>query len=422
MANELKITLPYGYKPPTEEDIKKAKKWTLLRNENASKLGQLIEELLSKAAQELTQIAYRYNCKPEDFRFAQDEKLREEVAQVMDILEDDIFDLIEEYSLNATSDEELQKKILPWLLLLHSKNTKNLAGTLRERLRQFLFDTEAQIAAMKIAGYDQTKAITRIKSTMHAIYTTPEVLSAFKKKSAAMYIKSRGVHYGGQGLSSSGAVNVENFGINTAIQSWSHIQYEEEKENGKAGFVVFRGSNFPCEAICDQKTGFHTIDQTEFIPPFHGHCCCYAVYVDMEEDNRTDTKNNKSDNNIITEEFKMRREEIRQQAIIMYKDKKFENKDVSWKATMSNRRIKEWLNQPHKHIADKNEALLDLEKLFRNAEYVTNIKDDKNRQGVKTSHVFKTKIGGESSWIIVHEMKWPEYQIYSIADNNPIKN
>lgn len=282
MEDLLNILVPYGYETPTDEQVKAAKKWTLLRNENAALLSSLIEARLQDAIKELTKIAFRYNCKPEDFQFSQDKKLREEVAQTMNDLEDEIMSLVEEYSLNATEDKKQRNNILPWLLALHSKNTKNLAGTLHERAKQFLYDTEAQIAAMKLAGYDQTKAISREISTMHSVYTAPEVIAAYKKKSASLFIQSRGVHEGNIGLSSSGAVNVENFGANTAIQAWSHIQYEEKKKEGKAGYFCFRGSTYPCAACDDVCSVFHTIDEG-MVLPVHGHCCCFAVFLNQKE-------------------------------------------------------------------------------------------------------------------------------------------
>ena len=123
MADTLKICLPEGYVMPTESDIKNAKKWTRLRNDNAARLSSLIEESLQDAVRELTKIGYKYNCKPEDFQFSQDKKLREEVASVMNDIEDEIMELVEEYSLNETEDKDRRNTLLPWLLALHSKNT-----------------------------------------------------------------------------------------------------------------------------------------------------------------------------------------------------------------------------------------------------------------------------------------------------------
>lgn len=284
MADTLNILVPYGFESPTEDEIKAAKKWTLLRNSNAAYLSSLIEALLRDAVAELTKIGYRYNCKPEEFQFSQNKELRSEVAQLMEELEDRIYELIEEYSLNATEDKKRRNNILPWLLALHSKNTKSLKGTLRKRLQQFLFDTEAQIAAMRLAKHTQANAISRIRATMHAVYTTPEVLAAYRHKSAARYIKSRGVHEGNVGLSSSGAVNVENFGSMTATMAWSHIQYEEAKAEGKAGYYCFRGSNYPCQMCDDVCSVFHLIEDG-MVLPVHGHCCCYAVFVNWTGNN-----------------------------------------------------------------------------------------------------------------------------------------
>ena len=279
MGNDIKITIPNGYEAPTDADIANAKKWTRLRNENAARLSSLIEKRLQEAAEELVKIGYKYNCKPEDFQFSFDKNLREDVAKVMNDLEEDIMELVEEYSLNETEDKDRRNNILlPWLLALHAKNTKNLRGTLHERIRQFLFDTEAQIAAMKLVKYNQTKAISRVISTLHAVYGSPEVQAAFKMKSAARYIISKGNHEGNKGLSSSGAVTIEKFGDMTARMAWSRSQYEEAKAENKAGYFCFRGSTYPCAPCDDVCRVFHPIEEG-MVLPVHGHCCCYAVFV-----------------------------------------------------------------------------------------------------------------------------------------------
>lgn len=410
MANDIKIQLPDIYQPIKEDDIRKSKKWTLLREENATYLSGLIESILKETIQSLTIIAYKYNCKPEEWQFAQNKDLREEVANVMNDAEDEIMALVEEYSLNETKDKNRRSTLLPWLLALKSKGTKDLQSTLHARLRQFLFDTEAQIAAMKLAGYAQSKAGNRAVSTMHSVYTSPEMQAAFKKQSAAMYIQSKGVHHGNVGLSSSGAVNVEDFGEQTATIAWMKSRLMQFQEDGAAGYYQLRGSTYPC-SLCDDEVGLHIGDIINDPYPHH-HCVCYRVPVfEKQKDNK----------DVVNDDFKKRRKEIKEEAIEMFKDHEFSNKDVGWKAVMSVTDIKEWLNQPHKHVSEKNEALLNMDELFRNAEYITDIKDDKNRPGVSKSHIFKTKIAGDDSWIIVHEMDWNEYKIYSIADNNPIK-
>jgi hypothetical protein len=274
----INILLPYGYINPTDKDVEEGKKWTKVRNDNANQLAYQLDILLHDYAKKLTQIGYRYDCMPTDFQFAQNEKLREEVASLMEKLEEDILTMIEDYSLNATQDKETRTSVLPWLLALHAKNADNLRETIHIRVTQFLYDTEAQIAAMKFARYDLTKATTRILSTLHSVYSTPEVTAAYRRTSAAKYIIAKGSHKGNLGLSSSGAVNIENLGRNTASQVWSYIQFEEARKEGLDGFIVLRGSTYHCD-YCDSMCGFHTIDQDEFRPPFHARCQCYVVFI-----------------------------------------------------------------------------------------------------------------------------------------------
>ena len=88
---------------------------------------------------------------------------------------------------------------------------------------------------------------------------------------------------------------------------------------------------------------------------------------------------------------------------------------------LSNADIKEWLNQPHRNIAAKNEALLTLPELLANAEYLGTTPDPKGRKGVAVCHIFKVQIGGEDSYIIVQEMTWGDYKVHSVSDTNPLK-
>ena len=319
MEESLKISLPYGYEEPTIDDVNKAKKWTTLRNQNAARLSSLIESRQQDAIRELTKIGYKYNVRPEDFQFSVDENLREEVAKVMDELEDDIFELVQEYSLNESDDKKRRNTLLPWLLALHSNKSKDLKSTLHERLRQFLFDTEAQIAAMKLSNLTQTTAIGRALSTMHAVYASPEMFAAFKKKSAARYVRTRGVHEGNYGLSSSGAVNVENFGIQSAMRTWMRSQLIGFQEEGAVGYYQLRGSSYPC-GICDDEVGPH-IGNIINDPFPHAHCQCYRVPIYIND-------------NILSENNTKRKEKYeRLKKDPDYYDVEFNKKNSGLKAT-----------------------------------------------------------------------------------------
>ena len=68
--------------------------------------------------------------------------------------------------------------------------------------------------------------------------------------------------------------------------------------------------------------------------------------------------------------------------------------------------IKEWLNQPHIHYADKNEALLSLPELLTHADYLGSTADPKGRDYISASHISRTVIAEDDSWIIVNETIW----------------
>lgn len=270
------ILLPYGYDMPTEDDVRDAKRWTRERNDNAAALAAAILLLLKRTSKELIQIAYQYSCAPEQWQFSQNKALRERVAVVMSELEGKILAKTEKFSLALAGDEK--QAVRTWMLSLKSKGCKDLQSTLHARLTQWLYDTEAQIAAVKLAGYDVSKAVNRIPPAMKSVYTMPEVLAAFKKNSAARFIRSKGVHHDNRGLSSSGANNVESFAYQTAVKVWEHTRYVQMKDSGMAGYVCIRGSNFPCGACDDVCYIFHPIEEG-MVLPVHSHCCCVAIYI-----------------------------------------------------------------------------------------------------------------------------------------------
>lgn len=275
MPDTINISLPSGF-VINNDDVSASKKWTRQRNLNADLLGSLIDALLKDYTRELVKIAYKYNCPPDKWQWSQNKELQKEVYALMDELEDKIMELIEVYSVNVTENKDRRNILLPFLFALSSKGADNLRGTLRLRLKQFLADAEASIAAMKIAKYPLSKATSRIISTLLTVYTAPEVIRAYGKPNAARYLMLRGVHPGNIGLSSSGAVNVIRLAKQTAIITWMRNQLLDfgEKEN-IAGYYQLRGSNYPC-GLCDDEVGLHTGDwQNEPYP--HANCMCYRV-------------------------------------------------------------------------------------------------------------------------------------------------
>lgn len=281
MADTIKIQLENIYKPITEEQIRTAKNFVLRRESAANGLRSLVDALMEDAADEITRICYRYGVEPTAFTISPDYNpdMFKEIANVMDMLEDEILDLLEDYSLKCTKDEKKKAPLILWILAL-GRNNKGLRASLEQRLRTFLRDIEAMIAAARKAGFGTDKAVRLIRSKLHTAYQMPGMAAAFKNHSLfkARNIRYKGVKKENRGESNSEANNIDRFVKTTVQMAWMHYQYELYEEKGAAGYYVLRGSTYPCD-LCDSKVGFHQIDDIDGYPPFHPNCCCFAVPV-----------------------------------------------------------------------------------------------------------------------------------------------
>lgn len=116
-----------------------------------------------------------------------------------------------------------------------------------------------------------------------------------------------------------------------------------------------------------------------------------------------------------------RRNEIREEAKVLFKDNTLSHPSIGSPITVPNSAVKEWLNQPFEEFAAKNELLLELPDKFDKTTYLGVTSDSKNRQDVVGSHIFETEVNGKKGWIIVHEMKWGEMKLHSISDSENAK-
>ena len=96
------------------------------------------------------------------------------------------------------------------------------------------------------------------------------------------------------------------------------------------------------------------------------------------------------------------------------------NEAVPFSPSITKSRIKEWLNQPHQHYAEKNELILDIEAVFKDAVY-KGYGPDKHDRDAKM-HLFEITILGDKSWIIVRETFNGVTTLHSISDSPSILN
>ena len=125
---------------------------------------------------------------------------------------------------------------------------------------------------------------------------------------------------------------------------------------------------------------------------------------------------------LMTAEIRQRRKEIREEAKALLVGQVLSHPYFPHDIYINVSGIKEWLNQPHRHYAEKNEALLNLPKLMQESEYLDSVADPKGRDYIVASHLFRTKIAEADSWIIVNETIWSEFLVHSVSDNIPYTN
>lgn len=278
---DIQIRLLDTYQPITEEDIRTGKNFVLRRESAANGLASLIDALMSDATARMVQIAYKYGIDPENFQMSPqyNEQMFREMSQILDELEDEIFDLIESYSTRCTKNEDKKKMLLLWILSL-GKNGKGLRRSLEDRLWMLSRDIEAMIAAAMTAKMDVTRAISTIRSNLHTSYQMPGMQAAFAHSSLykAQYIRTHGVKKGNRGSSNSESNNIIRFAKTTVQMAWMRYHYRLYEEQGAAGYVCFRGSTFPCSE-CDDICGIFIPMERGMVLPVHANCCCYAVPV-----------------------------------------------------------------------------------------------------------------------------------------------
>ena len=281
MNDNISIQLLDIYRPLSDDDISKGKRFVIKRESASNGLASLVDALMSDAAAEMVQIAYKYGINPENFQMSPqyNEQMFKEMSQILDELEDGILDLMEDYSLRCTKDDNKKKWLLLWILAL-GRSGKGLRRSLEDRLWMLSRDMEAMIAAAMTAKMDVARAVSAIRSNIHTAYQMPGMKEAFAHSSLykAQYIRTHGVKKGNRGSSNSEANNIIRFAKTTVQMAWMHYHHRLYEEQGAAGYYVLRGSTFPCD-LCDSMTGFHPIDDVDGYPMYHAHCMCFTVPV-----------------------------------------------------------------------------------------------------------------------------------------------
>ena len=87
-------------------------------------------------------------------------------------------------------------------------------------------------------------------------------------------------------------------------------------------------------------------------------------------------------------------------------------------AEVSIKKVKEWCNQPHRHIAEKNELILHIRDIIAKAKYVGCGIDKHDHTCI--AHLYEIEINGDPSWVVFREYRNGKMQLHGISDSPDI--
>ena len=151
------------------------------------------------------------------------------------------------------------------------------------------------------------------------------------------------------------------------------------------------------------------------------------IMVGAASDSKPNEKKGKEDNQQstrtpLTEQQKQRRNEIKD-IMTSRENNVYTSPLFGSPISLPNKSIKEWLNQPHYAVDDKNESLLNLQSILDGCNKKIEIPiKPKYQDSVSVAYALPITIKGRESWIIIHVMKWGEVKIHGISDDARIFN
>lgn len=245
---------------PSEADIEAAKEYLRQRIECENAMTLLLESAMREAAERIVEIFYSAKIHP---TVASYENLPSKVQIKIDEVVEWLRETIDDYflTLAIAEHEENRDSILPFIL------GENHGMTFNERLTDYVGKYRNEllllISAGLFLGIGKSALVKSIGDNLKHPYANQLLADGI----AAPLTYGRG-----RTNSMFTAIgDLTRFGI---AEAWMRNQYINNRKDGCIGWLVQRGSHFPCE-LCDSKVGFHA-DEND-LPLYHSHCCCYAI-------------------------------------------------------------------------------------------------------------------------------------------------
>lgn len=237
---------------PKESDIRNAKDYLKRRLDAELGMEHYLDRRLLAAAKEIVSLAYRRNIPPTLFSFGYDPILSREVNSIIYALVDEL----EEYNerLALKTDKSDKDTLLPYI-------HRDIDGiTYGQRMdnycTRFKMELQDYIAVGLALGLSKQSLIEEVNRTYKQPYKG-SILTGTEHKGQSSYSR------------------LKTLTRYTIADTWMYADELWMQRKGAIGYLVFRGSSYPCQ-VCDDQTGWlHTF--MDSFPLYHPNCCCYAV-------------------------------------------------------------------------------------------------------------------------------------------------
>ena len=138
-------------------------------------------------------------------------------------------------------------------------------------LANFAEDIVRMIKAGTLMGYSVSQILSAVRTGYKDPYKTSVVTKAQKREfdiSTPSY---------GKGIFRNAYQNIVRNAKQVVSIAWGMAEQEYGEESGAVGFMVHRGSSYPCE-VCNEQTRYvHKLGQNQ--PPYHLRCVCYVEFI-----------------------------------------------------------------------------------------------------------------------------------------------
>ena len=231
---------------PSEKDVEAAKEYIRRRLDAERSMVYNLEKAMKRAAEKIVEICYSANISPQNFHYS-DLSIRDQnkVDEVIKELQEEVGDYYE--TLAIADHEEDRDYLLPIIC------GEDRGLTFEERLEDYCNKYKNELMLLIGAG----------------------LFLGVAKKLLAEGIDAPLTYGRGKTNSMLTAIgNLTRFGI---AKGWMKSWERSTSKNGCFGWIVRRGSSWPCD-ICNDNCGFHSIEEGTGLP-VHSHCCCVAIPV-----------------------------------------------------------------------------------------------------------------------------------------------